>query len=60
LDDSSLSLQVQTTTNLVDGLWTTAGIVSMTNDTGGTYDTVTNSVTILDPQAYIRLQITDE
>jgi hypothetical protein len=58
-DDLNLSYIVQTCPNLIAGAWTNTGYtVTGTNITGGTYDEVTNSVPTIEPQTYIRLQIT--
>ena len=57
-DDDTLAYTVQTTTNLVSGVWTNAGYtVSGTNVTGGTLNSVTNAVDALENEKFIRLRI---
>jgi arylsulfatase A-like enzyme len=53
-----LTYRVETTTNLLSSAWTNAGFSAATNITGGTFDVITNSLTIQHPQCYIRLKIT--
>jgi hypothetical protein len=60
-DDPDLSVELQTTTDLVSGSWTNTGYSILgTNVTGGTYDDVTNSIPVDGPQSYIRLRIQNQ
>jgi len=57
-DDPNLSVELQTTTNLVSGSWTNTGYSILgTNVTGETYNEVTNRIPADRPQSYIRLKI---
>jgi hypothetical protein len=56
-DDLNLVSTVEASTNLVNGVWTNAGIVTVTNGSGGTYDDVTHSISIEAPQAFLRLKV---
>jgi hypothetical protein len=57
-DDDSLVYIVETSTNLVSGIWTNAGYaISGTNVTGATFDYVTNAVSSDLDQIYIRLKM---
>jgi hypothetical protein len=57
-DDDSLTYTVETTTNLVDGVWTNAGYtVTGNNETGGILDFVTNDIDTVRNINFIRLQI---
>ncbi|VGO23533.1 glycosyl hydrolase family 28-related protein [Pontiella sulfatireligans] len=57
-DDASLIYTVETSTNLVSGIWTNAGYtVSATNVTGSTLNYVTNAVPTDFEQTYIRLKV---
>ena len=53
-----LTYSVEITTNLASGVWTNAVVGAQTNLTGGAYDVITNNLSILYPQCYIRLKIT--
>ena len=53
-----LTYSVEITSNLVSGVWTNTGVGAQTNLTGGAYDVITNNISILYPQCYIRLKIT--
>jgi len=57
-DDPNLTYLVETCTNLISNVWTNTGYsVLGTNETGGVFDEVTNSIpTVLD-QTYIRLKV---
>jgi hypothetical protein len=58
-DDPSLVYTVQTCTNLVHGAWTNAGYtITGTNFTGGTLDFVSNEVSTIDNEKFIRVKIT--
>jgi hypothetical protein len=58
-DDTNLIYNVETCTNLVSGGWTNTGYsVLGTNVTGGLFDEVTNGVSTIDDQSFIRLRIT--
>jgi hypothetical protein len=58
-DDPGLEFDLQNTTNLPAGSWTTNGLrVLGTNVTGGPYDQVTNSIPGTNSQRYVRLRIT--
>jgi hypothetical protein len=52
-----LIYRVETTTNLLSGAWTPSGFGMETNVTGGTYDVVTNLLTMQHPECYVRLNI---
>jgi hypothetical protein len=57
-DDESLVYTVETTTNLVSGVWTNEGYtVTGTNVTGGTLDFMTNDVDTVEDEKFIRLKI---
>lgn len=57
-DDATLAYSVETTDDLVSGVWTNAGTTVIdTNVTGNTLDYVTNSVSTTDPQLFIRLEV---
>ncbi|HKL21377.1 MAG TPA: hypothetical protein VJ904_06195, partial [Tichowtungia sp.] len=58
-DDDSLVYTVETTTNLMSGIWTDQGVViaAGTNVTGETLDFVTNEVDMDDPEKFIRLKM---
>jgi hypothetical protein len=59
--DSNLVYAVETSTNLVAGMWAVDPAMSMaTNVTGSAYDVVTNSVPIPGNQQFIRLKIKQE
>lgn len=53
-----LVYRVELTTNLVSGVWLDSGGSLETNITLGAYDVITNSLTIQQPQSFIRLKIT--
>ena len=61
LDDTNLAYTVEICTDLVIGSWDDAGVTSGTNLQGGGtfYDIVTNNITTIIPQSYIRLKITE-
>jgi arylsulfatase A-like enzyme len=59
-DDSSLEYTVETTTNLMSGIWAPAGGREDVNETAGVLDEVIHSVPMDDPQSFIRLKISDE
>jgi hypothetical protein len=57
-DDSGLTYTVETTTNLVSGVWTNAGTgVSGIYVTGGSLNEVTNTVDTVADEKFIRLKI---
>ena len=57
-DDPALIYTVETTTNLVSGVWTNDGYtVTGTNVTGGPLNFVTNDVDTVREKAFIRLRI---
>jgi hypothetical protein len=57
-DDISLIYTVETSTNLVDGVWTNEGYTVIgTNVTGETLDYVTNDVDTAEDERFIRLKI---
>lgn len=57
-DDSSLAYTLETTTNLVSGVWTSAVYtVSGTNTTGGTLNYVTNTVDTAAGEQFLRVRI---
>lgn len=57
-DDATLAYIVKTTDDLVSGVWTNSGYsVIDTNVTGSTLDYVTNTVPVIDPQLFIKLEI---
>lgn len=57
-DDDALIYQIETSTNLVSGVWTNAGFTAIgTNATGGIRNDVTNAVPILNDEAFIRLKV---
>jgi hypothetical protein len=57
-DDDSLIYTVETTTNLVSGIWTNQGYtVTGNNLTGGTFDFVTNDIDTVRNINFIRLRI---
>jgi hypothetical protein len=57
-DSKSITYTVETTTNLMSGVWTNEGCFAVgTNVTGGTLDFVTNSFDIADGEKFIRLKI---
>ena len=57
-DDTNLVYVVETSTNLVSGVWTNAGYtVTGTNVMGGAYDEVLYRVPVAAPETYIRLKI---
>ncbi|HKL20497.1 MAG TPA: hypothetical protein VJ904_01750, partial [Tichowtungia sp.] len=57
-DTDILTYTVETTTNLVSGIWTAAGYtIGGTNVTGDTLDFVSNTVTTVEDEKFIRLKI---
>ena len=57
-NDPGLTYSVETTTDLVNGTWTNAGVTAVsTNVGGGVFDTVTNTVDSLVDERFIRLII---
>lgn len=57
-DDPGLTYRVESTTNLMTGVWTNIAIVNaVTNHTGGSYDVVTNRVAMNDTNLFLRLRI---
>jgi fibronectin type 3 domain-containing protein len=57
-DDASLVYTVETTTNLVSGVWTNQHYTATgTNVTGGTLNFVTNDVDTIENEKFIRLRI---
>jgi hypothetical protein len=57
-DSTSITYTVETTTNLMSGVWRNEGFVATgTNVTGGTLDFVTNSFDTADGEKYIRLRV---
>jgi hypothetical protein len=57
-DDDSLICTVETSTNLMDGVWTNDGYtVTGTNVTGNTLNYVTNDVDTAENERFIRLNI---
>jgi hypothetical protein len=57
-DDATITYLVETTTNLISGVWTNTGVVAVgTNVTGGTLDYVTNDVGTVEKDKFIRLKI---
>ena len=60
--DSGLAYELETTTNLISGTWTHAGVVElpMVGTFGDHFDAVTNEVPISGDAAYIRLTIESE
>jgi hypothetical protein len=58
-DDPSLIYTVETSTNLVSGVWTNAGYsIIGTNVTGEILDYMTNAVPADNEQMYMRLKVT--
>jgi len=55
---TDLTYRVESTTNLFTGTWTNQVVVAETNITGGSYDVITNNLTIQHPQSFLRLKIT--
>ena len=58
-DDPDLRYEVETTTNLVDGIWTVKALDVIGINTFGAYSEVTNRLSTENPQFYIRLKISD-
>lgn len=58
-DDPSLIYIAQIRTNLVSGVWITAGGSALTNVIGGAYDEVRHRIPMGDTKSYIRLKITN-
>jgi len=58
-DDPNLTYQVELATNLVSGGWVPDGLVMTTNRTGGEFDEIVHRISTDNPQAYIRLKITN-
>jgi hypothetical protein len=57
-DDGTITYLVETTTNLITGVWTNTGVAAVgTNVTGGTLDFVTNDVDTVRNKNFIRLKI---
>ncbi|QHI68785.1 hypothetical protein [Tichowtungia aerotolerans] len=57
-DDDTLTYLLKITDDLVGGAWSNAGYsVINTNITGGTLDYVTNTVSVTDPQLFIKLEV---
>ena len=57
-DDSGLLYTIESTTNLVSGVWTNAGYaVDGVHKNAGTFDAITNSIPVSDDAAFIRLKI---
>ncbi|HKL22298.1 MAG TPA: hypothetical protein VJ904_10855, partial [Tichowtungia sp.] len=57
-DDETLIYTVETTTNLIDGVWTDDGYTVIGTDvTGGTLNFVTNEVDAVENEKFIRLKI---
>ena len=57
-DDTNLVYVVESSTNLVSGVWTNAGYtVTGTNVIGGAYDEVLYRVPVAAPETYIRLKV---
>ena len=54
---TDLTYRVESTTNLFAGTWTNSMVVAETNITGGSYDVITNNLTIQHPQSFFRLKI---
>ncbi len=57
-DDSGLLYTIESTTNLVSGVWTNAGYaVDGIHENAGTFDAITNSIPVSDDNTFIRLRI---
>ncbi|VGO15729.1 Arylsulfatase [Pontiella desulfatans] len=57
-DDSGLLYTIESTTNLVSGVWTNAGYtVDGIHATAGTFDSITNAIPVSDDDTFIRLRI---
>ncbi len=57
-DDSGLLYTIESTTNLVSGVWTNAGYaVDGMQKTAGTFDAITNAIPVSDDDTFIRLRI---
>jgi len=57
-DDAALRYWVETTTNLISGIWTNTGSVAIgTNLTGGELNFVTNDVSTVEKKKFIRLKV---
>jgi hypothetical protein len=55
-DDLSLICTTEVSTNLINGTWTDAGIVTVTNGSAGAYDDITHTLPV-EEQAFLRLTI---
>ncbi|HKL21380.1 MAG TPA: hypothetical protein VJ904_06210, partial [Tichowtungia sp.] len=57
-DDGAITYLVETTTNLISGVWTHQGVTAIgTNITGGDLNFITNEVGTLEKDKFIRLKI---
>jgi hypothetical protein len=57
-DDGTITYLVETTTNLISGVWTNEGCIAVgTNVTGGTLDFVTNDVGTVEKDKFFRLKV---
>jgi hypothetical protein len=56
-DNPGLTYTVQVRTNLISGVWTTAGGSAQTNVTGGAYDEVTHRIPMVESKSFVRLKI---